>query len=42
MIVSALSLRVGEEKYLKVRVLPTGASQEFTATVKDRTIATTA
>ena len=41
-IVSALSLRVGEEKYLQVRVLPTGASQEFTATVKDRTIATTA
>lgn len=37
-----ITLRVGEEKYLKVRVLPTGASQEFTATVKDRTIATTA
>ena len=39
MIVSALSLRVGEEKYLQVRVLPTGASQEFTPTVKDRTVA---
>lgn len=38
-IVSALSLRVGEEKYLKVRVLPTGASQEFTPTVKDQTVA---
>ena len=38
-IVSALSLRVGEEKYLQVRVLPTGASQEFTPTVKDQTVA---
>ena len=38
-IVSALSLRVGEEKYLKVRVLPTGASQEFIPTVKDQTVA---
>ena len=37
-----ITLRVGEEKYLKVRVLPTEASQEFTPTVKDRTIATTA
>ena len=37
-----ITLRVGEEKYLQVRVLPTGASQEFTPTVKDRTIATTA
>lgn len=37
--VTALSLRVGEEKYLKVRVLPTGASQEFTPTVKDQTVA---
>lgn len=34
-----ITLRVGEEKYLKVRVLPTGASQEFTPTVKDRTVA---
>lgn len=40
--VTALTLRVGEEKYLQVRVLPTEASQEFTPTVKDRTIATTA
>lgn len=39
MIVSALSLRVGEEKYLQVRVLPTGASQEFTPTVKNQTVA---
>lgn len=38
-IVSALSLRVGEEKYLQVRVLPTGASQEFTPTVKNQTVA---
>ncbi|WP_234446005.1 hypothetical protein [Bifidobacterium longum] len=38
-IVSALSLRVGEEKYLQVRVLPTGASQEFTHTVKNQTVA---
>ena len=34
-----ITLRVGEEKYLKVRVLPTGASQEFTPTVKDQTVA---
>lgn len=38
-IVSALSLRVGEEKYLQVRVLPAGASQEFTPTVKNQTVA---
>lgn len=37
-----ITLRVGEKKYLQVRVLPTEASQEFTSTVKDRTIATTA
>ena len=37
-----ITLRVGEEKSLQVRVLPDGASQEFTATVKDQTIATTA
>lgn len=34
-----ITLRVGEEKYLKVRVLPTEASQEFTPTVKDQTVA---
>lgn len=33
--VSALTLRVGEEKHLKVRVLPTEASQEFTATASN-------
>lgn len=34
-----ITLRVGEEKYLKVRVLPTEASQGFTPTVKDQTVA---
>ena len=38
-IVSALSLRVGEEKYLKVRVLPTEASQGFTAVAVNPTVA---
>lgn len=35
-----ITLRVGEEKYLKVRVLPTEASQEYTADITDKTIAT--
>lgn len=38
--VDNITLRVGEEKYLKVRVLPTEASQEYTADITDKTIAT--
>lgn len=34
-----ITLRVGEEKYLKVRVLPTEASQEFTAVAANPTVA---
>ena len=36
------TLRVGESVTVQVSVGPDGAPQEFTATVKDRTIATTA
>lgn len=34
-----ITLRVGEEKYLKVRVLPTEASQGFTAVAANPTVA---
>lgn len=38
--VTALTLRAGEGKHLNVRILPTEASQEFTANTGNQTIAT--
>ena len=38
--VTALTLRAGDEKHLNVRILPAAASQEFTANILDKTIAT--
>lgn len=38
--VDAVTLRVGETKHFNVRILPTEASQEFTANTGNQTIAT--
>lgn len=38
--VTALTLRAGDEKRLNVRILPAAASQEYTADITDKTIAT--
>lgn len=35
-----ITLRVGESKNLKVTILPDAASQEYTADITDKTIAT--